>query len=279
MKAEIILDMPAQEYRAAPGLNVSAAKNLLITPLHFHKRQRVEQDETIDMRLGKIVHGYVLEGVAPKYIVRPTYDPSKPTEAWHGGRNSCKLWVADQEAQGNIVFSPDESLREVRMCDAIAESEIACSYLRACEAREVSIFADYRGVRIKARLDAAHIKPTRAAILDLKKCMDASPRGWGKTVAERKHLMQAVWYQLALALALGCSEPPAWAWLVVEDSDATPVQIYRPTSAQLAFGQAQVDRAIDIFVACTASGKWPGYGDDEMEFELPGWAQAEARIL
>jgi exodeoxyribonuclease VIII len=272
--SEIIFDLPAEEYHDHPALNFSRAKLLLLSPWHYKKAEEAPpRDETIDMRLGQLVHGYVLENRMPTYVVRPEFNAEG--DAWHGNKKWCKEWKRKCENADILMLSPKESQREIRMCNEIAASEDARKYLMAAPAREVSIFTNFNGLSVKARLDAVCIDQQNPAVLDLKKTRDASPRGWGKALAENRYLLQAEWYRRVLQIALGSPYPPAWRWLVVEDSDAAPVQIYKHSEAQLEIGAALIRRVLQRYRDCMASGIWPAYGTGELQAITPHWAIEE----
>lgn len=278
----IVRDMPFDEYCADPALNASLTKHLLTSPAHYQAaREAKDTDETIAQRMGKMVHAFVLTGEEPKYVIRPDFRPldgglTDLDDPWNGNKKWCKEW---KRVQTLPIFTPDEARAEMRMCNAIADDELACRALAACPEREVSLFAEYRGVPVKARFDAASFE--HALILDLKKARDGSPSGFGRAVHEYRYLLSAAWYRTIFALVCGPTLLwPTWAWLVVEDSAAACVTLYRPSDEQLLIGERQMDRAIDIFLDCQSTGKWPGYsGGQEMPLELPPWAKRERLAL
>jgi hypothetical protein len=64
-RVEVVKDMPAADYHAAPGLSHSAMKDLIVSPFRFWHRQinpeRPEKEETEFMIFGRALHKATLE--------------------------------------------------------------------------------------------------------------------------------------------------------------------------------------------------------------------------
>lgn len=275
--------MTAEEYRAAPGVNFSSIKHILRSP-HFYKKSLLSDcEESVDMRLGTMVHYYWLEGKVPQYVTRPEGYPDGATDGdgnpkkFNANAKVCKAWIA---AQTLPILTQEEAAREGGMCNALATDAFAVHALSQCPQRERSIFFTYRGVACKARLDACGLVDGRWTILDLKKTLDARPAAWGKTAIDRDYCFQAAFYRAALASAEGLDYAPDFYWKVVEDSDAptvvhyplTPIRsgVLDETGARI--GQARMDAAFDRLIECQQSGEWPGYGS-YLNPIWPAWAE------
>lgn len=259
------------DYKYIEGVNFSTLKHILQSPAHYQAALTSEREETIDMRLGTMVHGWFLEDRVPSYIVRPEEIGGKP---WHGNRIECKAWKAEQEAAGVIVMSPDDSLREIRMCESLNGSEVARQVLAYCPNRESVVTAQFMGVNIKAKLDAWGRDDTgRLVIVDLKKTIDGSPAGFGKKALGLDYDMQAEIYKAALSLSLAEECEPLFVWLTVEDSDASPVTAYPQPIEAIATGRAKLEKAITLLKGCRESNLWPAYASGSFgRLEWPRWA-------
>jgi hypothetical protein len=263
--------MTAEQYRSAPGVNFSSLRHILRSPYFYQRALASECEETIDMRLGTMVHGYWLEGKSPQYVVKP--------EGMSFASKEGKAWKA---AQTLPILTQEEAARESRMCTALSGDPVAVRSLAKCPQRERCIFFQYRGVDCKARLDACGSIDGRWTILDLKKTMDARPAAWGKTAIDRDYCFQAAFYRAALAFAEGLDYAPDFYWQVIEDSDA-PTVVHYPlipvrsgvqdeTGARI--GQSRMDAAFNLLIECQQSGKWPGYGS-YLEPIWPAWAERQ----
>jgi hypothetical protein len=64
---------------------------------------------------------------------------------------------------------------------------------------------------------------------------------------------------------------PRWRWIVVETKPPYLVSVVEPSEAMLAVGNAKLDRALEMWRDCLASGLWPGYGREVHIGEPPSW--------
>ena len=71
-----------------------------------------------------------------------------------------------------------------------------------------------------------------------------------------------------LSLELKLESEPAWFWVVCENSEAADVCIFQPPQDAIEIGRAQLNRAVDLYIECSTSGKWPGRGNGILELEI-----------
>lgn len=280
--------MKPEEYYTRPELSFSQLKHILRSPAHFRSAMASDKEPTLDMTLGTIVHAYVLEGKTPGEIAVPpkTY-PAPKTHAsvkageikegdplpWNGNASYCKNWKSEQIAAGKTVITSEGDERQCRMVDSLQCDDTAQSILGLLNQREVSLFGNIEGVDVRGRLDClGYVEDVGWSCGDLKKTPDASPREWGRVVVQRHYAMQA-WFYMELVrqnfLNMGDG---AFTWIVVEDSDACPVQCYEATPAVMEYGRRKAIEAITLYKKCSETGIWPAYGGGIMPVELPTWA-------
>jgi len=65
-----------------------------------------------------------------------------------------------------------------------------------------------------------------------------------------------VWYQTLLSNIEGLETPPYWVWTVVEKTAPFINTIYTGEDWQES-GMRKLERVIDLYKECTASGEWP----------------------
>jgi hypothetical protein len=263
------------DYRKDPALNYSAAKWLLVTPLHFKTMMDAEPDEeTIAMRCGAAVDEWILSGTVRPHAIMP---PDIAALTGKGSRTAKNAWKAEQEAAGRTVYTRDDWNKQSAMQRALEQSKDFQRLLKICPQRQLPVFANYRGVKIKALLDmAGYDASNRRCFGDLKCILDASPRGFGKLAYNRHLDLQIAWYQTALALSEGLEDAPVPCWAAVESSGVPAVSIFGVPEEALASGQRKMDKIIDLYLRCTELGEWPSYGDGWQEPLWPRWATEEA---
>lgn len=145
--------------------------------------------------------------------------------------------------------------------------------LRICPQRQLPVFTEYRGVKIKCLIDlAGHDARQRRCFGDLKCILDASPRGFGKLAYIRHLDMQIYMYRTALALSEKLEEPPLPFWSAVESSGVPVVSNFGVPSEALESGRRKLDKCIDLLKTYQDQKDWPGYGDGWMEPVWPRWA-------
>jgi hypothetical protein len=90
-----------------------------------------------------------------------------------------------------------------------------------------------------------------------------------KTVYEHGYDVKAAMYLRGVKAATGVDA--RWRWIVVETKAPFVVSIVEPSELMLAVGNAKLDRALEMWRDCLASGLWPGYGREVHVAEPPSW--------
>lgn len=249
-----------QEYRAHPALNFSSAKHLLKSQKHFLAEKKKKFEPSREMVIGTMVHSEILEGKRGEFVVKP-----------EGMTFVTKEGKAFRDAnQGVEILSQDELFRINRTVKAVKDNKDAMYLLGRCPNRERGIVVKYRGIDIKARLDADGADESGSAmVLDLKTTGDANPETWGRHASNLCYFAQMAFYKMALAMELGLEAPPSWMWLVAETTDAADVVIYTPPADAIAIGQKQLDIIVDRYIDLQETGKPKGYPSGIIELDVP----------
>jgi len=103
-------------------------------------------------------------------------------------------------------------------------------------------------------------------VLDLKTTIDASPKGFAKSVRQYGYLFQAAWYMTALR-AMG-ERPKQFVFLVVEKSAPYATACYTLDNADIEREVPRVLEACKIYGECLRTDVWPGYSDDIKTLDL-----------
>jgi len=203
----------------------------------------------------------------PSAAQRKAKKPSEESLASITWWDNWELLNADK-----VVLTPAELRNANRMSMALKNSADVQYLLSKCQQREIGIVQEYRHVTIKGKLDALGIDESgRYFIPDLKSSASVAPEDFAKTCCTRKYFMQMMWYATLVSLEFKLDYLPPFYWIAVENSEAADVCIYSPPPEAIEIGQKQMDRAIELYQQCTASGKWPGYSTGIQELILPAW--------
>lgn len=251
-----------QEYRAHPALNFSSGKHLLKSQKHFLAEKSAKFEPSREMVIGTFVHAQILEGIRPPYAIKP--------EGMSFVTKEGKAW---RDANAGVeILTESESLTINRTIDAIRANKDVMYLLDRCPNREQGIITKYRGVEIKARLDAHGMDEAQARIIcDLKTTGDANPETWGAHAAKLGYFAQMAFYKTALAMETGIDYTPSWVWIVAETNAAADVVIYRPPAEAVEIGQRQLDIIIDRYLDLMETGVPKGYPSGLIDLEVPRW--------
>jgi len=248
--------MNATEYRQHPAINFSLAKHLLDSPAHFKAAQDEDHEPSEAMMLGTLTHAFVLEGkdLRDEYALKP--------DGMSFATKEGKAW---RDAQTKPILA-DEKAQRVPLCaDSLAKSRTVRKMLELCPMLETPIICEFRGVEIKALLDMH----SEELIADFKTAQDCTKRAFARKISDYHYDMQAAWYQAAHAAKYGLDEPAPFYWLVVEMKQPFARAIYRASDALIESGLAKMERAIEIYKECLASGKWELPEVELEEIDLP----------
>lgn len=250
--------MTTSEYRAHPALNFSLAKHLLDSPAHFKAALDEEMEPSEAMILGTVTHAYVLENkdIRDEYAIKP--------EGMSFATKEGKAW---RDAQTKPILAESKAKHIPLAATAMSNQPLARKLLELAPHRETSILTEFRGVEIKALLDAHGDD----IICDFKTTNDCSHRAFQRKIFDMHYDMQAAWYCVAYMAKYGVDEPPAWYWLACEMSQPYAHKIYIASPEIIASGMDKMEIAIAKYKECTASGKWelPQVAWEEME--MPHW--------
>lgn len=246
-------------YRSHPCPSFSTLKHILTSPLHYQAALRKPVEQSKAMLLGSMLHSRVLENKEYPVAVMPRDLDGRTKEG--------RAW---KEANaGRDVISSDEHDQYKRMVAACDKNADLQYLLKKCDMREVGIVTKYRGLELKGKLDASGIDEAgNRFILDLKSSQSADPFEFGRSASSMKYFMQMCLYTTLLSLELKLESEPAWFWVVCENSEAADVCIFQPPQDAIEIGRAQLNRAVDLYIECSTSGKWPGRGNGILELEI-----------
>ncbi|MET7395584.1 PD-(D/E)XK nuclease-like domain-containing protein [Dactylosporangium sp. NPDC005572] len=260
--------MPADAYHADPALSSSGAKLLLPPncPAMFKHRQDNPEQRAV-FELGQAAHKEVL-GIGPKLVLvdRDRWDTTE-----------VKAQVAAIRAAGGIPLKRGPYDEIKAMAGQLARHPMAAALLNPAHGRpELSLFWTDRltGVAERARVDWLHERAGgRTVVVDYKTCLSAHPDALPKVIHSYGYHIQGAFYRDGVrALSLGDAD--TLFVLIFQEKQApylvSCVQLDPPA---LRTGRDLKDWATQIFADCTASGQWPGYGEDIDYVSLPPWAE------
>lgn len=256
--------MPEDDYRKAPGVNVSSLKKMLLSAAHYkHALEEQESDKhNSNLIIGTLVHRAKLEPDRLCYAVRP--------EKWDSWRtDASKAW---RDAQTLPVVTPEEEKDVLRCADALASLDLLTE-LAARGNTEVTCFKRHKrtGLMLKGRADLVATDDDGITwIVDLKTVPEegASPDAFARKIAELNYHMQAAHY---------CElfETDRFIFIAVEKKGYAGVTNYILSGEDLELGRRTNNAALQKLAECRANNIWPGYTTKLQTIELPHWKRKQ----
>jgi exodeoxyribonuclease VIII len=261
----VLPGMSFEDYRALPGLNWSALKNMRRSPAHYRHELIAPREASAAMRIGSYTHALLLE---------PSEAAMARFRVW-GQRRAGKEWEAfeaEAAASGCDILSAAEERAGFAMASAVLRSRPAAHMLGRADGahREVvCVWRDASGRPRKARLDA--VAP--GALIDIKTAANLDHEAFAAAAARQAYHCQLAYYVDAWQ---ACTGETLDAYVVAVESCAPhDVVVYRFPDDAIEAGRRENSRLVDRLARCEASGEWPGREAWIADLAFPVWAMPE----
>ena len=249
--AQIIHDMPAEDYFANPAFGSTSIRYLSDPEISLqevkHLLEHDEHKEAYDV--GTLAHALILEGSLDHLVVEvdaKDYRTNKAREARDAAYAQNKIPVNNTER--DTMLAPVEAMR-----DAVLDHPIAADLLTGHDP-EVSIFWEQSGVPMKARIDALHMREGIA--VDLKTVRSARPNDVRKQISDLGYYIQQRHYLNGLKQVTGFDMD--WYFVTVGKEAPHPVSVHKMVPDAMQQAQARIDHAIARYKQAQEHG-WTGY--------------------
>jgi exodeoxyribonuclease VIII len=222
------------------------------------------RDSTAAFDMGTVLHASALPGENPDDIaVRMPEGMKKTTK-------EGKAFVA--EHKGKIILNPSDAYVVDQMMLSLREHPFSAGLVNGDlkGKAEQSFFCTDKetGLELKARPD--FILDDCSLILDLKTTVDASPKGFQRSVANYRYFVQASHYLDVIEGATG-TRPQAFLFVAVEKTRPFSTAVYMADQAMIDLGKHQAREDLNNIAQWIADNKFPGYSERVEEISLPKW--------
>lgn len=261
------------EYHSGEGVSKSDLDLLHECPEKYrYKKDNPTEEQSPTLLFGSVVHKLILEPeeFESEFAIIPECD--KRTKE---GKTKYAEYLETLGSRTGITKSDYE--RAVAMRDAVMSNPKA-EYLLTGGTTETSYYwNDSRtDVLCKCRPD----KVNKGYIIDLKTTGDASPSSFSKSLNDYRYHVQAAWYLRGYEAATGI-KPEGFIFIAVEKKPPYSTAIYVCNDVSAEIGAREADDDLDIFVTCTESNNWYGYGGEKnevMPIDIPQWILKQQAI-
>jgi hypothetical protein len=262
-----VYDLSMPEYRGQPAdaMSISSSDAVILTeqsPAHLRAAWAEPDDSSKEADLGTVIHALLLEPHrAHSSVVNINADDYR-TKAAQNARDEAR-------ANGQTPLLARDYRRARRAVEAVQAHPIASQLLKAGRA-ETSWFAKDRktGLYLKARPD--FVTDDRV-LVDIKSVGSANPDFLRRRLFDGRWFQQSAWHCNVVERVDGLPAK-GYCWLCVEQKPPHAVVVRRPTDSVLMHGNRLNQEAFKIFARCVAEQKWPAYGLELSELDLPDFA-------
>jgi hypothetical protein len=255
MVAEInyVKDTFAEYLGKKDHISSSDIKDFLKSPkyYYFNKYQKVEKSDERHFAIGSALHEIIMEAHLFKsnYIVMPKVD--RRTKE---GKLAYESFLA--EANGKTILMEDEMSMIVEMAENATNNKIFMSFLQDSH-RELSAYTidEKSGLKLKMRPD---ILPTnKSTIVDIKSCLDSSPKKFKGDVYS---------YGYSLSAAFYCDNLKRENYVFAAMEKAQPYQtsLYSLNDEMMEYGRNQYRMGLDLLKWSYDNNYWCDYNEFEI---------------
>ncbi len=263
-----------EEYHSDTALGSSRARQLLGScPAKVKHSMQFPTPSTPALLNGSMVHTATLEPALTD--IEFGCKPSK-IDGYSSRTNAYKDAMAEMEAaEPNKRWLPPA---DYNMCMDVAGSArehpllMEMLYHPASKVEHTGFF-EVEGTACKVRPDLYNSE--NGMVLDLKTTLDASEKGFAKSVRQFGYAFQAAFYMTALR-QMG-ERPKQFVFLVVEKTAPFATACYALENADIEKEIPRVLEAMKIYGECLRTDVWPGYSDDVKTLNL-GTLYAKNRL-
>ena len=276
-----IYELSNHDYHAGPGLSCSSFKEFLRSPAHYQHYLTEKRVPTPAMVVGTAIHTAILEPdkFQDEVVVEPEFAPKKPSKTQREAKKpspetveAIKFWDDFQaKATGKTVISHDDYENVMGMLTGAMRCEPAVNLLKT-GFPELSVYANdpEHGFLWKARPD--WLTPA-GAVVDVKKCQDASPKAFQRQIVNYRYHIQAALYLQVLTWATG-KKHELFYFLAVEERPPHCAAAYQIDFRSVSYASLEIDKGRKRFAECLESNVWPGYSNKILPTGIPEWAAA-----
>jgi hypothetical protein len=269
-----------ETYCSIDAINQSTLQKFRRTPAHALDLMERPRKVTEEMRLGTVIHAYLLEPerFRKQYIEVPDFATGL-TDKTGKPYTRPKLSSRYKQLIGDFArrHADKQFLQpgDLEVCRGIAESIAASAEASrlltiAADAEVAIVWRDHEtGLLCKALIDRlVHVNGQRI-IVDVKSTDDAGPDEFGRHAWQMGYHLQAAWYLWGMA---SVGEPAhQFVHVVCETSPPYAVSVCELDDDSLDAGLALASGRLRVYAECVRTGRWPAYADGVHSVRIPKW--------
>jgi PDDEXK-like domain of unknown function (DUF3799) len=223
-------------------LHFSTLKQMERSAAHFRHACLNPMEATAAMRVGTLVHHYLLGSSSPPVV----YDGTRRGKEWDAFLSSH---------QGAEIFTAKEGAEAREIADASRAHALFREWIGSAEHKELPLEWSMGGVEMATRgVDVLH---QYGLLVDLKTCRSSEPTAFERQATQLRYFEQLACYDAA------CRdngfEPTAWALYAIESSPPYVPIVLTVSRERIQAARSIVDRWLQRLRVCLETNEWPGY--------------------
>jgi len=254
------VSQPFDDYAAIDAINASSIKAGMLSMLHMHHYMtQGGKEESPAMRMGRFVHGMVLE---PDVF-------AKKLCLWEGATRRGKkwdLWCAENDPE--YAVTPKQLADLVHITAMVHSNRDAHALIEATEHEVGFVWSNERYGRGKARMDG---QSASGGILEYKTTQGIGMRQFTINAYRMGYHVQLGWYAHGVEQVTG--EIPQVHVIVQEQAAPYDCYVLRVPHQIIEVGMEEAIEIARRYSVHNHVGSFPGVaGGEIMEYELPPWS-------
>jgi exodeoxyribonuclease VIII len=234
-------------------ISASDIKNFLKSPKYYYwnKYLKTEKEDGRHFAIGSAIHELILEPqlFLSNYIVMPKVD-----RRTKDGKLQYEQFMF--EAQGKTMLDTEEMIMITEMVKNATDNKTFMALLENSH-RELSAYLvdEKTGLKLKVRPDI--LPQTKSTIIDIKSCLDSSPKKFKGDVYSYGYSLSASYYCDLL-------KRENYVFAAIEKSQPYQTSLYALSDEMMEYGRQQYRMGLDLL-------KWSydnNYWCDHNEFEI-----------
>lgn len=260
--------MTNEEYHAKEEISKSDLDASKKSGKHFkYKKEGPKQIPTLAMKFGSAFHALALE---PDLFENEfIYKPDTTSKTWLMTKEG-KAWKQDQEEAGRTVLSLEDKANLEGMMQSLNNCAPAKKLLDATGKAEQSFFWTDKETGLGCKCRPDYLLVDGDTIVDVKTTVDASYRGFLKSISNFRYHVQAGWYLHGLEQATGI-RPERFIFIAVEKTAPFGVGVYEADTYMVVNGYDTAREDLARIAKWKKEDHYPGYCDDIQQISLPPW--------
>ena len=258
----LITGMPNADYHGADGYSASGLKLIERSPAHY--AHAGDRQPSRAMQIGSAIHCALLEPerFEADYVCSGTADR----------RASEYKQAVKARGTDEFVLTQPEWDKVIGMQAAAYANPDAREVLECPGHEELSVFAKdpETGLTTKCRPDKLAHYYSGHVIADVKKCQDARPEEFAKSVSRYGYDLAAGHYIDTYEAATGL-KVYNYLLIAVEEEPPHGVKVYQLPEEWIDYGRQRRDSALKQAEQCDRIDSWPAYPEGVDVLMPPGW--------